>query len=63
LIRDAYNNLGTAMAVRGRIDEAIRYCQKALELATQQNHAAVAEQLRARLRHYESLPPRRFPAT
>ena len=39
---------------RGRIDEATEHCRKALALATQQHKAALAEELKAQLRSYES---------
>ena len=51
---EAHSNLGFALAARGRIDEAIGHCRKALALATQQHKAALAEELKAQLRSYES---------
>jgi tetratricopeptide (TPR) repeat protein len=47
---EAHFNLGTALAGRGRIDEALDCYRKALALAEEQNNAAVAEAVRARLR-------------
>ena len=51
---DAYHNLGIAWASRGRLDEATANYQKALVLAIQQNDAALARQLRGRLRACEA---------
>jgi len=47
---EAHNNLGSTLAERGRIDEARAHFRKALVLARQQNNAALAEELQARLR-------------
>jgi tetratricopeptide (TPR) repeat protein len=58
---EAHINLGAALAVRGRIDEAIDHYRKALVYAAQQNKTALADELKARLRAYESGTPRPIP--
>ena len=58
---EAHSNLGIALAGRGRIDEAIDHYRKALVLAQQQNKAALAAKLRARLRADEAETPHRQP--
>ena len=46
----AHYNLGLALAARGRTDEAAAHYRTALVFARQQNNAALAGQLEARLR-------------
>ena len=58
---EAHSNLGIALAGRGQIDEAIDHYRKALVLAQQQNKAALAAKLRARLRADEAETPHRQP--
>jgi tetratricopeptide (TPR) repeat protein len=58
---EAHINLGIALAAGGRIDEAIDHYQKALVLATQQNKAALVEELQVRLQACEAETPHRQP--
>ena len=54
---EAHFNLGNALAGRGQVDEAIAHFQKALSLVSAGNERAVADVIRARIRHLQSVAP------
>jgi Flp pilus assembly protein TadD len=58
---EAHCNLGIALAGRGRIDEAIEHYRQALILATRQNNASLAEEVKVRLGPYAARIPHRQP--
>jgi Flp pilus assembly protein TadD len=49
--------LGIALASQGKSAEAIQYFQQALNLATAQGNATLAESIRARLQSYPPASP------
>jgi Flp pilus assembly protein TadD len=56
---ESLDTLGAAYAEAGRFPDAIETTRRALELATQQNQADLAESLSAKVKLYEAGKPYR----
>ena len=54
---EAHCNLGNALAGRGQVDEAIAHLQKALSPVSARTDTALADAIRARIRHLQSVAP------